>query len=368
MEDEIYLSDITAFLRRYRALIFGITLAVVIISVGAAFIMKKTYETSLTVYLARESGGLSEIMQLGGLLGMAVQSNSTPYLTTLAKSRSVKIDIIETLDLRHNNAFMGDTAPDAPEEELIGKLTRMIVVMAPRGHGLEITVQGPAPELVYNVGNGIISGMKKIINKNQREEVEFLAGQLESTGEELNLAEEELRVFLESHRDTDITSRTTGLIDSYTDLKKRMTMLDLEEARLRRAEGLAGDLKTVQLFRSELAEVDAKRDALAAETARLDSRLAALPGHEIQAARLHRKVDELEIIYKVLVEQHEIMKREMLKESALFQVVDPPYMPHIHSFPSKKTIALASAVFGLLFGIFAAYLLNYHRGRTADSL
>lgn len=214
---ELTMVDMIAVLLRHRRLIIGVTLAAMLLAGIHAYMLPDRYRSRASILPSGQTDRLADLKSLAGLAsGAPSAENSSELYPTILRSHTVLNEVLAA-QLEYDDdgrsvrtglpEYFAESNPDLLRDALAGITT---IGVSKRTGEIEIVVETTSPGLSRAV---LAEYIRQLENYNlyerksqARENVEYLAGQLELTLAELAAAEDSLSRFQNLNRNWPMTS------------------------------------------------------------------------------------------------------------------------------------------------------------------
>jgi uncharacterized protein involved in exopolysaccharide biosynthesis len=376
-DDEISLLDLLIVLAERKRLIFWVTASFAILSIIVSLLLPVRYTATLTLLPPQQNSSLSaqlasQLGAVGGMLAMAgggggLLKNPNDMFVAMFKSQTVEDSMIKRFGLmqEYHKHYLSDARK---------AFEHYATVDGSGKDGLiHISVEDRDPRRAAELANGYVDQFRDlsqhlaITEAGQRRL--FFEQQLKQANQNLGDAEEALKETQQKTGVIQLDSQAQALIQSAAALRAQITAKEVQ-------------IQAMQTYatgeNAQLVEAQQELDALQAQLAKLggDSEnpdnIIVPKGQMTQAGmeyvRRLRDVKYYETIFDILARQFELAKLDEAKEGALIQVVDPAIPPDKKSFPKRSLIVIGATGLGLIFGVFAAFIVaGYERLRSNPS-
>lgn len=363
----------------HRQLLFRVGVIGLCLSIAAAFLIPKRYESvtrlmppdqaspgsmmlaALTGGMGAKSGGGSS--QLGSLAGdlLGLKSSGDLFVGVL-QSRSVEDDLINKFDLRrlYHDRVIEDARKDLERKTEISSDRKSGII------SIQVTDHDPlraaamAQEYVAQLNRVVVS----LNTSSAGREREFLEQRLVEVKQDLESAEKRFSEFASRNTAIDVPAQGKAMIEAAAALEGQIiaTQTELEglrqiytdkNVRVRSAEARADEL------RRQLEKVGGTASGTA--TSRADSNdaipaIRQLPILGVPYADLYRETKVEEAVFETLTEEYELAKVEEAKETPSVKVLDPPDIPEKKSFPPRTIIIMLGTLLSI--GLAATYVFS----------
>ncbi len=209
----------------YKRLIFGVTVAVMVLTAAAMFLLPNTYTSSCSILPSGNGdSNISRFSALAGLTGLgSTDENSSELFPVILNSEIIRDAVLnkeysiskdnETVPITLSEYF--DT--DKPRS-LQNKLKNITTITFNKKTGvIEIAAETEHPELSQGIVEQYLNQLEQYNLHERRsrakENAEYLAGQVEKVRTELDAAEDSLEAYQENNSDWAMTSDPQTLKD-----------------------------------------------------------------------------------------------------------------------------------------------------------
>ncbi len=361
-DDEISLFDLIIVLAERKQIILKTTIAFALIAAIIALLLPKMYTATVTLLPPQQGSSMSAALssQLGSLGGMAALAggslglkNPNDMYVAMLKSNTVEDAMIQHYGLmqEYKKKYLSDARKAFEKYATVD------------GNGkdglIHISIEDRDPRRAAEMANGYVDQYRHlsenlaITEAGQRRL--FFQQQLEQAKNNLETAEENLKVTEQKTGLIQVNSQATALIEAAASIRAQITAKEVQ-------------IQAMQTYatgqNAELVQAQQELDGLRAQLARLGGSEEAagglivpkgkIPEAGLEYMRKMRDVQYYETIFNILARQFELAKLDEAKEGALIQVVDPALPPDRRSSPKRTLIVLVAIVLGFFVGIFAA--------------
>ena len=399
MEQIIDIKDIAKILVRKRRTIINVTGICILLGGAYLIVTPSTYQSTAMLRIKQTQG-----------LGNSVLSSDPSYSDTMARQlMNTDAEILKSRNVVEPviNEIAGDSSKLPTYEEFVKN--RIETKPYKETQLLQVSVTGKSPEEAQEANQLLIDTfLKRLAELSQVEQKttrEFLQKRVVTAKEELSEAEKKLQQFQVDNKIYSTNDQMKGLTDKITliDREKAQNKLDLETAQaalgsinadLGSAGASIADSSTVQAYKSQLADLEARKasyvgkytdshpamkevnDQIAkaqskeATLADLDKdnedAMKALPEKERGYIQAKRDVDVAQDIYEMLSKRLEEAKVAEVMVPNEVQIVDAPTLPEKAIAPRRVLVMVASAIIGLILGCLYT-LVNSLRNRRIQT-
>ena len=231
--DEVNLVHYLVLLYRRRRLILGISLgSALLVGFLSVFVWDEYYESTATVLVPQEgTGDVASAMALSGMVqsfyGLSVPS-LTPRLDlfeNVLKSRR----LVERVVRKHGLVEHYGVEHSA---EAIERLRRHTRIVAAKEGVISVEVEAIGPELAARLANSYVAELDDILGRFKTDDAgiqsKFIAGQIDKTRLELELAENALVEFKQQNKLISVDEQARGSAESIRDLRMEIGRLEAQ--------------------------------------------------------------------------------------------------------------------------------------------
>ncbi|MDX2478481.1 MAG: polysaccharide biosynthesis tyrosine autokinase, partial [Gammaproteobacteria bacterium] len=293
-----------------------------------------------------------------GEVGQAVSNQTTQNQATLDQHGDIRI-FVSRLVARQGTEFtlikLGHNAIVGEYQEKIkihekGKKTGILSV------SLEGTDRSRIRSIIDELTESYLRQNVEQKSEESERMLQFIATQLPVMKAELNTAEIALNHHREGSGTIDLSFESQNLIERITRIEAELSDFSIEEAEL--IHKLTPDHPVVQGMREKVKNLEQqKRD--------LDTRLFALPGTELEAAKLSRDVTVANELYMLLLNKSQELKVTKAGTIGSARIVDQAVVADDPVKPKKMLIIAVSLLLGFIIGVVVS-ALRKALNRTID--
>ncbi len=357
-----------------RRFVLGCALGTALFTAMISLLFLTTrYEATAVIMPIQKSspaGGLSlgsGDLQLGELLNIGSSAQQMIRFREVLKSRQIAQTVAQ------KEGFLVDDkgnllSPRKFEKEVI--LLQRGIDITMDGEVIRIQFEHPLPEKAASVVQSFLDALKTFLQTSHISQAKNTAGFIAARLEEMERKLEETQNrYIELQTKKGVVELPTQLqysLGTASDLRKRLVDKDLEIATFQDVMRSKNDLDRLVTERKQIKEQLNK--IIAGEDQKSDSSEVEIFTPLSKAPKLAKEFAEAERIYlsqvqlvNLLREQLELVQIEAKKEEPIFQVIDPPYVPVIPSFPKKKLLTIIGMFAGFVFSILALLLRRQYQ-------
>lgn len=319
IRDEIDLMDyIRPLLPRWKLLLLVFVLG----GVASFFISRmlpKQYSSMASIYVQQSSGAMSILRNLPVPVASG-SSSLNGYLVTLLQSQSMRISVIDRLQLRDNKKLFPKERPSIADT--LEKLGSIVAVSESKSGGVIITVTTIDSQLAADIANTMLDLLSKYVVTASRKKADFTFVKLQETEDKLDVAEEKLMKFLESNDVAAIDEQTKQMIEALGLLDERLTSVEAEIKQVDSELENSGDMETLIGLEVRKRALVSSRDYIQSQRNDIRKKLAKLPEVAAKYAKLQREILILSKSFELLTEQYEMAQITQKGEDGDYQIID----------------------------------------------
>jgi capsule polysaccharide export protein KpsE/RkpR len=376
-------------LGRERAFLYRVTGWGLVLSLAAAFLIPKEYESTVRLMppdnqsssamamMAALSGkagaGLGSVGSVGSVAGdlLGLKSSGELFVGVL-ESRTVQDRLIDRFDLRrvYRKRLWEDTRK---------KLTANTGITSDRKSGIiTVTVTDGDPRRAAAMGEAYLEGLNRVLVEKStsgahRERV-FLEERLKTVQQDLEVAEKDFSQYASKNMAIDIKEQGKAMVEAGAMLQGQLIAAESEMEGLRQI--YSDNNVRVRSMQARIAELRQQMDRVggkgegtaegaAASPDSLYPSIKKLPLLGVTYADMYRRTKVQEAIYEVLTQQYELAKVQEVKELPSVKVLDQANIPEEKSFPPRALLIIGGTLLFLAFGV--AWVLGKQRWEQMDS-
>lgn len=366
------LVDLMTWIGEGKRLIAGVTLAVMVVSVGVALVLPNVFTARATLLAPnsqQNSGSAAALAALGSLSGVAGLSAKTPdeLYVALLKSDTV----VRALDQRFDLKKRYDVET---YEVLRNTLPGFVRVSSDKKSGvISVEVDDEDPKFAAELANAHSIEITKLLGRLAVSEAQqrrvFFEQQLKESKENLIRAETALREVQEKSGMVVLDKQAEAIIAAVAQLKARIAEREVQLRVMRTAatsrnpdlQRLTSELSAM---RSELARMESASGTGGADgptNAGIDIPIGRLPAASVDYVRALREVKFQETLLTSMLRQFEVAKLDEAKEGPQLQQVDVAEPPDRKSKPKRALIVLGATLAALLLSSMVVVMRRYSR-------
>jgi len=353
-------SDYMYILFKWRKFIFVNLLAVGIISVLIAFLLKKEYRAVATVMIAPENqmnlGGLTSVLRGGkstmaamGAKAFGVSNMSEDILLGIMNSRTALMSVIQEYNLldyykikdqnfdKALKAFRGDCSADVNEYGMI-----------------EVRIVHKDPKIAADIANYLVritDSLNIVYNMEQsRSNRLFLEKRYNQNVEDLRKAEEELYKFQKKYGIVAVPEQLEVSVKAAAEIEGMLTKKEIEAYFIKQQfgenspqyQGVAAELEVLRKKVQEL-----KYSSNLSSQSNVFFAFKQMPEIAIQYLRTYRDVQIQQAILEVVLPMYEQAKVEEQKSIPSLLLIDKATPPQLKYSPKRSIIVLGTLFLAL---------------------
>lgn len=387
--NEVTLLDLMLIMaRRKRIIVLG-TAFFILLSFIAIFSMKPAYQSEARVLIPQSSSSTSSLLTsvagastagiVGGILGLG--SSASMYYG-LVKSRDIADTLIDTYNLCDSYArdrifpinLLPYTRDDCRE-----KLASILSPQLDSDSGIiTIDVEDGDPQRVQGMANTVLDELQKLnmrlVMTEASQRRAFYEAELRKAHEALSNAEDAVKGFQEQSGAIQIEDQAKAILDGIATLEAQIAAKEIQikvmktyatpqNPDLKRAQE---ELQGLREQRNRLEEKNATYAAGQAKQGNVIIPTSDIPSLGTDYLRKMREFKYQETLYLLLLRQNETARLDEAKDPGVIQVVDRGYLPQKKIRPKPVLMLVAGTFVGIIFSIFAAFMLEYLQRTSKD--
>lgn len=334
--DPIDLRGMLRAVLRQRGFVLGTTLAAMLLTLGASFVLPRWYTATAVILPPEESDLLSNMSMAQRALSKfpafgILQDYFTPadVFKAILASRTVQEELVREFDLQR-------VYRKKSLERTLRTLTQRTRIRLNPDGTLKVSVDDPDPRRAAGLANGYLEALDRF-NVEKRNTTAhrtrmFLQDRLAETDSLLRDSEEVLRRYQETHRTVAPSQTGAADVQAAADVMSRRLMLQVRLGILRGY--LSEDTDQVRQVKEELAQ--------------LERRLLTIPELQGELVRLIRDQKVYEQLYLLLTSELEQARIRETMNTPTVQVLDRAVPPERPSWPRKGILTAAAGLLALL--------------------
>ena len=352
-DDEVNLIALWNVLMSKKKLIAAIVIVCTLLSIVYSFLVTKQYTSEAIIMpIAQSSGGLpGGLSSLAGLAGINVSPSQTPSQKMMALLHTKYLARQVIVENGLLPVFFGDIKSSikgsirGSEEMLMQIAVQKVLGGFVNFEGdenkgtIKISSTAEDPKLAMTIVDSYVRNLQKYLNDNsitvaKRNRI-FIEGQLEQNKRELLEAGKMLNAFYKGERISNIESK-----------------IDVP---------LASETTNVQLneLQRQKNELDQKINEIAV--------IKDVP-QQVYLQYLNLRRTLLSQVNSLLTQQYVMAKISESKEDVTFQVIDPPQVPEIRSWPKRKLIVVVSFMGSFFLAIFVVFFMEFIKKLKSEQI
>jgi len=348
-----------SLLWKNRRLLGRVTAIAMVVSLGIAFVIPKSYKATASIMppdqqgsgatllaaLVGRSGGLGGLGSLaGGLLG---GHPTTALYVSLLESGTVSGHLIDKFQLQsvYHTRYRFTTAK---------RLAHLTKISDDKKSGvITIVVEDTDRVRARDMAQAYLDELNNLLTQTStssaHQERLFIENRLHSVGADMEQAQLALSEFSSKNSTIDIKEQTRGLVDAGARVQGEFLV---EQAGLQSLRQIYGDGNVrvretkarIAALQHDLKDMTGSSAPLAADDAEdkgeLYPPLRQIPRLAVPYADLYRRVRVQETVFELLTQQYEMARIEEAKDIPVVSVIDPPGVPERKSFPPRILLTL----------------------------
>ena len=376
-EDDVDLLEYVKVVWRHCWMISSLFVGAVLTTFAISLTTPKTYEATATVLVPREGGNqLLGSLAVSGLI-QQVASLSIPSLTpnrdmlvSILNSRTMAQALVERfrLDKRYESRY---------PEDAVRSLRDKTAISVSKEGVIAVRTADTDPRLAADMANFYMEELDRLVSRYGTGEAgqqrRFIAEQLARGRDQLDAAEERLRLFQERNRAIVLQEQTRGAIDAAARVKGEIMASEVQLQVMRNfATDANPDMvalrRRIDEMKRQLAQMQYGDELAAAEpmAVRREPRdfavpFARVPGIGLELARLSRDVKVNETMVTLLTQQLQHARLAEARDVPTVQVLDRAVPAARHSAPKTRLNLTIAGVISIAGGVFSAFALEYVR-------
>lgn len=383
-EDGINLREYGRVILRHRALIMGIISAGLLIAIIVVLRLPDIYEgKAVFVPLGPTKNNVQSVLgELGGLfpLGTSVSEDPSTLLIAILQSRTLAEDVIQRLNLLPllyaddwDTNTQQWTTDEPPTIQDAVKLFREEVVTSTWDEQkgvITITAAQPDPVLAAAIVTACIEALQRSLNENSftlaKKNRAFIEEQLHATTKNLEVIEEALKQFEQTHGIVSLDAQTQAAISALATLEAQIMAKEVQLGVLQQS--LTQSSREVFLLREEVQGLRLQLARLqqgtpspftpsagSGQNIQMFLSLDRAPDIKLQYARLQRESLIHNKLYTLFIQQYEQAKIDEVRDETAFQVLDRAIPPEEKAKPPRALIVLMATAAVTFVGVLLAF-------------
>lgn len=337
-------------LKGWKVFVFGTVIPVAAMAIFLVTLPNEYKATSLMIVAQdQKSGALAKLSSIGGgdlasLAGLDGNSDvNTIFL--LASSRALAMDAIRHFGFA--KIWQGDRDKPLKREELqklwIRKLSCLETPIGGVEFSYEDTSATMAAEVVKFTVHWVDSAFTHTKMKQASASLDFINSVVEGKKKEMELLEDSLLRFQRRNRVYLPNEQLVFSTKAVVEFDEKIQELDLEIAQLRASKGKGNSqVLALEALRSEITR---KMRSMQGGQSGEKAGLMLSPSQNIGAAyefqRLFRNIERQAAVYKLLIQQQELLMVDAKKNTPVLTIIDVAVPPEKKSAPPKGMILQA---------------------------
>lgn len=366
-EDEIDLFELFRVLVKHWKLVIVMPLVVAVLTAGVSLLMPNYYKASATIFVHSTGGKMSSLLAslpMAGLIGSIGGGGSAEYLMAYLKSRTMNDRIIKRFGVASNTFIVGDKPdPDIKYDEVLKIVEKMVAIDKDKDGLITVSAETMSPELSAEIAGAYLEYLAFFARGPQKEKRLFVESQLEKVSRELEIAENEFKVFQDSKKVYSMEKQAGAMIDKLAELESERVKAEISLQMQQSLLKASGNLPELVKLEGQKVSGEARVEALNKEISETEKVLTAMPELALDYIRLQRNLKVKEKVFGVLTEQYEMAKIAEAEEGSQFEIIDQPRPPELKSKPRRSIMVILAGLSSGVLGVFAAFLIEFIRRR-----
>jgi tyrosine-protein kinase Etk/Wzc len=368
--------NFVAVVWRSRLMIAAVTLVTVFVVGIWTAVTPKTYESTATLVVPKESPGTGllgslvvgsgMLQQMPGVMSIPSLTSNRDLLVSVLKSRTMAQLVLERFGLqaRYRARY---------QEDGIKTLQRHTTVSVTREGVIAVKVEDVDPQVAAAIANYYVERLDHLVGQYglgeaSRQQI-FFTEQLARAKAQLDASEEALRGFQERNRAVVLQEQTRGAIEAAARLRGEIIASEVQMQVMRNFATEANPevlalRRRIEEMNRQLAQLQyGGSPALAANRDRRDFTVpfARVPELGLELVRLTREVKIQETLVTLLTQQVEQARIAAAKDFPVAQILDRAVPAERHSRPRMGVSLGVAAISGFVAGILMAFIAEYAR-------
>jgi len=348
-------------------------LLIILFAILLSLVMPKTFRASAVLMPPLTESGMGVFSPLvdspfGGLFPQ--QTDETMSMIAILKSRTVmtnvvnKFNLIELYDVENIDiaiqALNDHVVIDIDDE---GTIRVSVDVLTHWFHPDPEEIV--AKQLCSDIANYFIEQLDKVNKDLQTEQASFqrvfIEKRYQKNIQDLKLAEDNLKEFQEINNMISLPEQTNAALEAAATIKGHILAKEV------RLEVLNNSYNTehpdVDLLQNEISalteqlhQMEYAKGSEESNVRELFPLFSKMPELETQLRQLMREVEIQNTLFTFLTQQYEEAKINEARDTPTIQVLDVAVKPNIKFKPNRSLLVIAAGFFGLIFGIFIAFI------------
>lgn len=358
---------VAVLLRRWRILAFAVAGSLVVALI-ALLLLPRSYAAEVVMVPSiseNESRAqmLAAQLRLPAIVGMAGGDQKQGLVEAILRSRSLQEFVLEK------------TLPHTATEERRRELTKLIenasVRSNPANRSISVRIETRDPVLSAQIANHFPAAVNEIATRVAVETAvhkrDVLERQLATAKERLAHSEEQLLAYEQDHNAPAVEEQAKRSVEAAAELQRQVIGAEVQLTRLRRS--ATEDNPQVQSAVTELNALRAQLRRLTSERRSGDVFLAQseLPEVKLAVSRLVREYTKDEQIFIHLTATLAGIESDANNDLSVVTVLDQAEVPESPSGPRRTLVLAVGLLFGVVGGLFLAFLVEYVRRMRATA-
>ena len=332
-----------------------------------SLVVPPTYRAEATfIAVSRSPGGLSDLLSgmrgtfAGGALLALTQKHDEDKFVLILESRTLTEAVIRGAGLLTVLLNESQQADPYAMELAVQKFHKQVDFERRRDGSFRIAAAFKTRELAVKVVNQILLELQNFLNRSfltlAKKNRLFVEQRLNTTGQELQQAEESFRSFQQTHGVIALDAQVELSMRTIAEIEAALVQKDIEINSLKgmsTAENpdldrLIAEKRALMGKRAKLLGEDSPKSAIKKNGGSFSLTMQQTPEIGLEYLRLKREVLIKEKTFELLTAQYEMAKIEEVKDDIAFQILDPPALPKYRFSPKRKLMTLVGALIGFV--------------------
>ncbi len=366
-EDEIDLFELFRVLVKHWKLVVVMPLVVAVLTAIYSLTLPNHFKASATIFVHSSGGRMNSLLSslpMAGLIGGIGGGGSAEYLMAYLKSRTMSERIISRFGVATNPAIVGsDPDPDVKYDDILKLVGKIVSIEKDKDGLITVSAETMSSELSAEIAAAYLEYLAVFARGPQKEKRVFVESQLEKVSRELEVAENEFKVFQDAKKMYSMEKQASALIEKLATLESEKVQAGIALKMQQSILKSSGNLPELVKLEGKKVSEEAKLEALGKEIGETEKVLSGMPELALEFIRLQRNLKVKEKVFGVLTEQYEIAKIAEAEEGSQFEVIDKPRPSEVKSKPRRSIMVILAGLSSGVLGVFAAFLIEFIRRR-----
>lgn len=362
-EVEIDFLEYLEMILKRKQTVIKVTFSAFILSIGLAFILPKSYESTARILPPQQDQGLMAMMMSGGgggaLAGLAgnLLGTGTPadQFASILQSERIKGAIIDRFKLmeEYNKEYRLD---------MYDKMDKIAEITAGKKDGIiTVTVQDEDPKKAAAIANGYIDELGKLVANLSTSGAglnrSFLEGRLVRARVDLARAEDDMKAFQSKNKAISVPDQARASLEGVALLKAQLAMQEAQLSAMRSQ--FTDSIQEVQAVKATIRNLNSQITSLEGMGTGAIPSLGSVPALGQEQVRLLREFKTQEMIVELLTKQYELAKLTEAKNIDPIQVIQRAEVPDKKIKPKRRNLVLGITFAAFMLSTAYVVLLNY---------